>query len=123
MAVEEASGHWVTRTVTTSAKDFFLRVFPVVFITHLCTETNRYFTDWVQLANVNKVTKQAWVDVDVAEMKAFIAMFILMGLSRRRSYKVHWTTHWLLAVPGMRTVMARDRFFTHFEVFTFDKQC
>ena len=63
------------------------------------------------------------VDVDVAEMKAFIAMLILMGLSRRRSYKVHWTTHWLLAVPGMRTVVARDRFFTHFEVFTFDKQC
>ena len=64
----------------------------------------------MQSENVNEVTKQAWVDVDVAEMKAFIAMFILMGLSRRRSYKIHWRTHWLLAVPGMQTVMARDRF-------------
>ena len=55
--------------------------------------------------------KKSFTDVDIAEMNDFIAILIMMGLSRRRSYKSHWSTHWLLDMPGLRSVMTRDRFF------------
>ena len=92
--------------------DYFECPFPTDFLETLCIETNRYYAEWAQNANANEQIKKAFTDVDIAEMKAFIAILIMMGLSRRRSYKSHWSTHWLLDMPGLRSVMTRDRFFT-----------
>ena len=91
--------------------DYFERTFPTDFLESLCVETNRYYAEWAQNPNANEQIKKAFTDVDIAEMKAFIAILIMMGLSRRRSYKSHWSTHWLLDMPGLRSVMTRDRFF------------
>ena len=91
--------------------DFFLKTFPLVLLNLLCTETNRYFTQWSQQQAVNESIRKAWFDVDVAEMKVFIALLIFMGLDRRYSYRSYWSTHWMLGMPGFRSVMPRDRFF------------
>ena len=91
--------------------DYFERTFPIDFLKSLCVETNRYYAEWAQNPNANEQIKKAFTDVDIAEMKAFIAILIMTGLSRRRSYKSHWSTHWLLDMPGLRSVMTRDRFF------------
>ena len=90
--------------------DFFLKTFPLVLLNLLCTETNRYFTQWSQQQAVNESIRKAWFDVDVAEMKVFIALLIFMGLDRRYSYRSYWSTHWMLGMPGFRSVMPRDRF-------------
>ena len=37
-----------------------------------------------------------WKDVDVAEMKAFLAILLLMGVDRRPSYDMYWTTEWTI---------------------------
>ena len=67
--------------------DYFQRTFPTEFVESLCIETNRYYAEWAQNPNANEQIKKAFTEVDIAEMKAFIAILITMGLSRRRSYK------------------------------------
>ena len=62
--------------------DFFLNAFPLLFLDLLCTETNRYFAQWNQ-PGVNEAIRNAWVDVDIPEMKVFLALLILMGLHKR----------------------------------------
>ena len=58
---------------------------------------------------VSSAIRKAWVDV--AEMKAFISVLIVMGLCRRFSYRSYWSTNWLLDMPGFRSILPRDRFF------------
>ena len=93
--------------------DFFFRTFPLVLLNLLCTETNRYFSQWSQQPGVavNESIRKAWFDVDVPEMRVFIAVLIFMGLDRRYSYRSYWSTHWMLGMPGFRSIMPRDRFF------------
>ena len=93
--------------------DFFLRTFPLVLLNLLCTETNRYFSQWSQQQGVivNESIRKAWFDAEVPEMRVFIALLIFMGLDRRYSYRSYWSTHWMLGMPGFRSVMPRDRFF------------
>ena len=93
--------------------DFFLRTFPLVLLNLLCTETNRYFSQWSQQqgVTVNESIRKAWFDVEVPEMRVFIALLIFMGLDRRYSYRSYWSTHWMLGMPGFRSIMPRDRFF------------
>ena len=90
--------------------DFFLKAFPLLFLDLLCTETNRYFAQWNQ-PGVNEAIRNAWVDVDILEMKVFLALLILMGLHKRHSYRSYWSTNWMMGMPGFRSLMARDRFF------------
>ena len=90
--------------------DFFLKAFPLLFLDLLCTETNRYFAQWNQ-PGVNEAIRNAWVDVDIPEMKVFLALLILMGLHKRYSYRSYLSTNWMMGMPGFRSLMARDRFF------------
>ena len=101
--------------------DFFLRTFPLVLLNLLCTETNRYFSQWSQQqgVTVNESIRKAWFDVEVPEMRVFIALLIFMGLDRRYSYRSYWSTHWMLGMPGFRSVMPRDRFLPFFVSSTF----
>ena len=88
--------------------DFFMRTFPLAFLTILCTETNRCVAHWSRQPTMNDAIRKAWVDVDVPEMKALI----IMGLCRRFSYRLYCSTNWLLDMPGFHSILPRDRFFT-----------
>ena len=51
-----------------------------------------------------------WFDVTVPEMKAFVAMILLMGIVKLPSYPLYWTAHNLLEFPALKKIMSRDRF-------------
>ena len=50
-----------------------------------------------------------WFDVTVPEMKAFVAMILLMGIVKLPSYPLYWKMHDLLEFPALNKIMASDR--------------
>ncbi|XP_064648112.1 piggyBac transposable element-derived protein 4-like [Lineus longissimus] len=101
--------------------DFFLVAFPEQAIQLMCDETNRYYSQWYEKTEAaalrtgirhsgDETTKKQWKDVDLGEMKAFIAILLIMGNNLRPTYKAYWSTDWLTHMEGFRKVMSRDRF-------------
>lgn len=68
-----------------------------------------------------------WVDVDVDEMWAFIAVLILMGITIKPRYYLYWSRDPFFHTPIFPRLMSRNRFYEirsmiHFsDVFNFDK--
>ncbi|XP_064633634.1 piggyBac transposable element-derived protein 4-like [Lineus longissimus] len=90
-------------------------------IRHIKDETNRYFHQWwrgkeAEAARTgadvpDKRTKAEWVDTTDAEIKAFIAVMIVIGNNKRPRFKYYWSLEWLIDMVGYgSTVMRRDRF-------------
>ena len=76
------------------------------------SETNRCFAHWSRQPTMNDAIRKASVDVHVPEMKALISVLIVMGLCWRFSYHSYCSTNWLLDMPGFRSILPHDRFFT-----------
>lgn len=81
----------------------------------LVTETNRYAETTIankggfdNLSTHSRLRK--WKHVDDAEMKAFLAILLLMGIDRRPNYDFYWTTEWTIQAPGICWILSRDRF-------------
>ena len=55
---------------------------------------------WVRSAHVH----------DVAELKKFLAMVIIMGLISYPSIEDYWVISWPLATPTFSSILSRDRF-------------
>ncbi|XP_064635787.1 piggyBac transposable element-derived protein 4-like [Lineus longissimus] len=55
-------------------------------------------------------TRKYWRDTTADEMRAFLAILIVMGNNKRPSYKSYWTTDSIIQMEGFRTIMSRDRF-------------
>ena len=82
----------------------------------LVRETNRYAATTIEnkggmdsLSQHSRFRK--WKEVQANEMKAFLAIMLLMGIDRRSNYELYWTTEWTLEAPGIRSIMSRDRFY------------
>ena len=45
-----------------------------------------------------------------AEIKAFLALMVVIGDNKRPRYKNYWSMEWLISMEGFRSVMSRDRF-------------
>ena len=92
--------------------DFFKQTFPDDFIESVTTETNRYFHQFQSKPeNTDNATLKQWYNVTADEMKAFLAILILVDLDDMGSFRVHWTTDPLLEKPsGFRRIMSRNRF-------------
>ena len=85
-------------------------------------ETNRYFDQWWQekeadatsasadISTSNKRTKASWMPTTEAEIKAFLALMVVIGDNKRPRYKNYWSMEWLISMEGFRSVMSRDRF-------------
>lgn len=78
-------------------------------------ETNRYYSQYVEgqggvdvLPPNSRARK--WTDLTRAELKAFLALVMVMGLSKRGNYDLYWTTEWLIEVNAFGKVISRDRF-------------
>ena len=93
-------------------------------VLNLVTETNRYMYMYMYMYAATTLANKGgmdglsahsrlrkWKDVDVAEMKAFLAILLLMGVDRRPSYDMYWTTEWTIQAPGIKFIMFRDCFY------------
>ncbi|XP_067661397.1 piggyBac transposable element-derived protein 4-like [Haliotis asinina] len=79
----------------------------------LVTETNRYAAQFIaEKMDTLKVHSRAknWKAVDTSEMRAFISILLVMGLSKKPSYESYWSSDPLLECKGFKAIMARDRF-------------
>ena len=78
-------------------------------------ETNRYYRERIaklegasQLKPVSR--ERNWEDLTRAELKAFLAILIMMGVCQFNSYELYWFTMPAFYVPGFRNLMSRNRF-------------
>ena len=97
--------------------DFFLSTFPLEVIRLIRDETNRYFDQWWQEKEgdeertaADEEMKKDWVPTTDIEIRAFLALMIVIGNNKRPRYKSYWSTEWLISMEGFRSVMSRDRF-------------
>lgn len=64
-----------------------------------------YATQCIQIRPDSK-----WQEVTVSEMKAFVDIHVIMSVIQLPSYKPYWTTDSMFKIPGIPSVMTRDRF-------------
>ena len=88
----------------------------------LVTETNRYARTSIAskggMENLGRHSRlRKWTDVHAGEMRAFLAILLLMGVDRRPSYDAYWTTEWTIQAPGVRAILSRDRFYLILQFF------
>ena len=95
------SGPSVTLSSSASPLKFFKLVWPTALIVLLVQQTNLY-------AQQNRV--DAWEDVTVREMGAFLGMVIAMSLHRLPAINDYWSTEWILSTPYLAEVFPRRRF-------------
>ena len=83
-------------------------------VVHLVTETNRYARQYIQKVGIENLKTHSlansWTDTNVPEMKAFLAILLLMGFVKFPSYQDYWTTEDVMEMPGFRSIMPRNRF-------------
>jgi len=94
-----------------SACEIFSHFFSRDLIGIMVTETNRFAAE--SIAN-NEMGPHArardWTDVTDGDMRAFLALILMMGLVKMPSYEDYWTTDKILEMPGLRSTMTRNRF-------------
>lgn len=98
-----------------SPLDFF-QLFVTDDMLEAITEQTKLFAqqyiDSHELARRSRV--QQWVRSahvhDVAELKKFLAMVIIMGLISYPSIEDYWVTSWPFATPTFSSILSRDRF-------------
>ncbi|XP_054282844.1 piggyBac transposable element-derived protein 4-like [Macrosteles quadrilineatus] len=90
------------------------------FFAMVCQETNDYAA--TQLAKPNRRKKfddDKWQPLTIPELKAYFALYILMGQVRKPTIKMYWTSRKILETPIYAEVMTYQRFklisrFLHF---------
>ncbi|XP_071157552.1 piggyBac transposable element-derived protein 4-like [Mytilus edulis] len=87
----------------------FLKLFLTdMLIENLINEADRYAVKQKeQHPNQNKM---AWVKPTVPEMNAFLGLCFQMGVDRKPSTKMYWSTDHFLHTPVFPNTMSRDRF-------------
>ncbi len=106
----------------------FSHFFDAPIINLLVVETNRYAATTIsKKGGMNNLAPHSrfrkWQDVAASEMKAFLAILLLMGTDRRPNYDMYWTTEWTMEAPGLRSIMSRNRFQLILAFFSLYKQC
>ena len=80
-------------------------------------ETNSYTAEQIaRLRNAGRLTPNFcasnWREADIAEMKAWVGIVILMGYIRLPNYYACWSTNPLTRQQGIQKIMTRDRLLT-----------
>ena len=86
---------------------YFMLLFTLEIIANIVTETNRYAA---QCQAARDVRDTAWYDTTVDEMKAYLAINIMMGIHVLPEIDNYWSSDDFLGVRGIMNVMARNRF-------------
>ena len=78
---------------------------------YLVQQTNAYAHHRMSNARPSRRSLfRKWVDVTVAEMKAFVGLILSMGLVQIPEVREYWSRHETLNFPFFRRVLSRDRF-------------
>lgn len=91
--------------------DYFNLFFTATFLSTIVLETNRYAANFLN-SQVNLKPKsrvRAWKPITLLELKAFIAVILEMGITRRPSIYSYWEQN-SRCIPWFRKMFARDRF-------------
>eukprot|EP00111_Clytia_hemisphaerica_P021996 TCONS_00064679-protein len=100
------------------------------FYNEIVRETNRFAAQFIE-SNPDKEESRyvgSWSDVTKEEIKAFLALIIMMGIVHKPDVNSYWSLDELLSTPSFSTIMNRDRFklilkFLHFnDNSTYDPQ-
>jgi hypothetical protein len=76
----------------------------------IVTESNRYATHPLD-AMGNTMGGRNWVHMTVAELKAFLAIHMYMGMKRQPNVQSYWEKEGsLFHCPIISNIMSRDRF-------------
>ena len=86
--------------------DFFQIYFTVQVWNLLVEQTNLY-------AQQKRIQSESsvWYPVTVEELKAWVALTLLMGIVKKPALRMYWITDATLNTPYFSHVMARDRYF------------
>ena len=79
----------------------------------LVTETNKYAARYLDDKGEDLAAHargRTWKPVSNVEMRAFVSVLLIMGLSKKPSYESYWSSDPLLECNGFKAIMSRDRF-------------
>ena len=83
-------------------------------VVRLVNETNRYARQHREKVGIDNLKEHSlansWTDTNVAEMKAFLAIILVMGFAKLPAYQDYWSTDEVIQMPGIRKIMPRNRF-------------
>lgn len=96
--------------------DCFMELFSLEMLQIMVLQTNLYAEQWQNRVNLEAGARvRSWVDTNVNEMKAFLALRIAMGLAPRNQAGDYFSkpkTWWLTETPNFSKVMSCRRFET-----------
>ena len=87
---------------------YFWKLFPVQLLAHIVTWTNGY-AQWV-MSRPRAREDSTWYDVTFLEMKAFLAINILMGINRLPCLEMYWSSNSLIGNSRVASIMTCNRF-------------
>ena len=78
-------------------------------LTLIVSETNRFAEQFFEKTQSTSYTN-LWEPVELAEIKIFLGLVMLMGIIHKPSLPMYWSKEELLSTPIFSKVMRRDRF-------------
>ena len=109
-------GSSTQQPVESQAVHYFKQLWGNNLWLHIVQETNRYARE-ERIRNPPPPNSK-WSPVDIPTIKAFVGLTLMMGIMRLPSIKACWRQKRTLLQMNFNTVMSRDRFFSHLEVFS-----
>lgn len=86
-------------------REFFLQFFPEMLVEKMVAETNNYAKMMTQQKPDPK-----WNETSMAEMWAFLGIFIVLSVMQIPRYSLGWGMSKFFGIPGLPSVMTRERF-------------
>uniref|UniRef100_UPI00398EFAF2 piggyBac transposable element-derived protein 4-like n=1 Tax=Pristiophorus japonicus TaxID=55135 RepID=UPI00398EFAF2 len=94
-------------TNTASPLDYLRLLWPDTVFDTIAEETNRYATQCQEKAGRKDCS---WLPTDSHEIKAFLAINIMMGIKQLPRIALYWSQDTALRCPWISSAMSRDRF-------------
>jgi Transposase IS4 len=99
------------QTELPTSLDFFSIFIHQDLIDLLVRETNRYADQHITNTNSSPGSRvHQWQPTNANEMKLFLAISMLMGVIRKPTIDLYWSTSTLFATPAFGTMMTRNRY-------------
>lgn len=92
---------------TASPLDYFTLLWPQTVFDTIALETNRYAAQCQETAGKRD---SSWTPTESQEIKAFLAINIMMGIKQLPRISLYWSQDTSLRCPWISSAMSRDRF-------------
>ncbi|XP_052745804.1 piggyBac transposable element-derived protein 4-like [Bicyclus anynana] len=95
-----------------SPADFFILMVPDSIFQEIVELTNQFathkITSFKESSRFARLRK--WVPTDLAEIKKFFGLILIMGITKLPRLAEYWSTNVIVGHPFPRTIMSRNRF-------------